>query len=685
VRGFVFWGAVILAATPFSHAVAQDDTTPWLWAAPALYGFETGACTEDGTALGATRQSAIAPLFCPTLGMEQRMVWGGRFADLVRANFPQVENDFGSHLPADASAQAKLRSSLVASLRLTRAMYSIVRKPVGIDAYLPLTLTLDITNPATGEVVFTKTRNSLASGTYSEASYLSEVLRQFPQTMENELVALVRDAAKEFQPYTHANKVVGKIRLDDGQDAYVLDAGRNGGLRTGSSVGSDGTVIFSGPDYAVFQSVLTKYEKGDTVRLVATAPVETLARPSILTFVVDQPAGYSPEWLTQIIEDEVGGNGTLSPVPVNPAFVSVRRIALNGAGNDLPLEARSLPDYIATTSIVLFDPVKHASDIPGTNVERYEAAAFITLSDVSGRTVGTWRGSGLIEDHVTAGIRLPPAQRNEAVIRNAIADAAKKMRSFRRMPQFVPISRRGEDYFVSDRTGGVPLNVTLPVLRRSGRIPGISEEILVPVGSIRTTNMIANDLIAINAGVGELRMSGREYVALESAGRPTQARKVAAQCRDSRGGFAIDDRGRMAMHSFAPAALSVASNAMPAPVRNDAIGSFQDLLTRNFAEGARLSAIYSETPEVCFLPVIAVVPSGATYAITVGFSLHEGADSRGPKLTSSGFQTQLTPTAMPPGTDETSVFAMLQSDLAREILPLAERAAAAIKFNSDTQ
>jgi hypothetical protein len=85
------------------------------------------------------------------------------------------------------------------------------------------------------------------------------------------------------------------------------------------------------------------------------------------------------------------------------------------------------------------------------------------------------------------------------------------------------------------------------------------------------------------------------------------------------------------------------------------------------------------------LPVIAVVPSGATYAITVGFSLHEGADSRGPKLTSSGFQTQLTPTAMPPGTDETSVFAMLQSDLAREILPLAERAAAAIKFNSDTQ
>ncbi len=680
MRRLAYYGAFALVAAPFSSANAQEDAAPWIWPAPALYGFETGSCEKPDNNKAEESSSTIARLFCPTLGLEQRMVWGERFATLVRQNFPQAEETFGSHLPVDASAKAKLRSSLVASVRLTRASYSIVRKPVGVDVYVPITFTLDITNPATGEVVFTKRRNSLATGTYSEESYRSELLRQFPQTMEKELAALVRDAAREFRPYTQAGTILGKVRLDNGQEAYVLNAGRNAGLRTGSSLGEDGTVVFSGSGYAVFTSALTNYEEGDTVRRMATAPVETLARPSVLSLVADRPAGFSREWLTQIVEDEIGGSAALSPIPVNPAFVSVRRMALNGAGNDLPLESRSLPDYVATTNVVLFDQVTHASQIPGTYVERYEAAAYITLSDATGRTVGTWRGTGLIEDHVTAGIRLPPEQRQEAVIRNAIADAAKKLRSFRRMPQYVPIGRRGSEFLIADRTGTVPLNTTLEVVRRSTKMPGLAEEILVPVGHVRSAAASSGELVATNAGAGDLKISGREFVVLENAGRPTQARTVAAQCRDRRGNLAVDDRGRIAMSSFGPAAMSVVSTSLPSSVRNDAIADFRDLLTRNFAEGEHLSSVYAVAPDMCFLPVISIIPNGDTFAITVGFSLHAGAEASGAKLTSSGFQTQLTPTAMPAGTDPASADAMLQSDLAREILPLAEKAAGAIKL-----
>lgn len=680
MKGLAYFGVVVLSAAPFSPANAQGVATPWIWPAPALYGFENGSCEDIGKSDADDSHSSIAPLFCPMLGLNQRMAWGEKFAALVRENFPQVETNFGSHLPADASAKAKLRSSLVASVRLTRASYTNVSKPIGVDAYLPLTLTLDITNPATGEVVFSKRRNSVATGTYSEESYRRELLNQFPQAMANELAALVRDAALEFRPYTQANKVIGKIRLDDGQSAYVLNAGRDAGLRTGSSLGEDGTVVFAGSDYAIFTSVLTNYENGDTVERVATAPVETLARPSILNVVIDTPAGFSREWLTQIIEDGIGDQGVLSPVPVNPAFVSIRRMALSGAGNDLPLESRSLPDYFATTNVVLFEPVRHASQITDTQIERYEAAAYITLSDASGRTVKSWRGTGLIEDHVTSGIRLPPEQRKEAVIRNAIADAANKMRNFRRTPLLVPITRRGNDLLIEDRAGGVSLNTTLPVVRRSGKMQGLTEEIFVPVGSVRAISMSSGELRAINAGVSEIKISGREFVALENAGRPTSARTVVAQCRDSLGNFTVDDRGSVLMVSFAPAAVSLASASIPASIRDDSIERFGDLLTNNFAEGARLTSIYAGSPKVCFLPIVSVVPNGDTYAITVGFSLHEGANSSGKKLTSSGFQTQLTPTGMPEGTEIASAQAMLQSDLAREILPLAEKAASALKF-----
>ena len=70
MRRLAYYGAFALVAAPFSSANAQEDAAPWIWPAPALYGFETGSCEKPDNNKAEESSSTIARLFCPTLGLE---------------------------------------------------------------------------------------------------------------------------------------------------------------------------------------------------------------------------------------------------------------------------------------------------------------------------------------------------------------------------------------------------------------------------------------------------------------------------------------------------------------------------------------------------------------------------------------------------------------------------------------
>jgi hypothetical protein len=259
------------------EAAASDAAAPWLWAAPALYGFEDNVCV-DGVQAEFTA-TMVDPLFCPALGISQRAAIGGTFAKAVAAAFGNVEPTFGAHLPANAMPAARLRGTLAVSLRLTRAARHLVAKPSGVDAYAPITLTLDITNPATGEVVFTLTRNDVAEGLQTAQDADAELLRQFPEHLNTALHALVAEAARAFRPYAQSAQVVGSVALVGGRKGFVINKGRNAGLRAGDGINGDGAVLYAGPDYAIVEAQLDGYRDGQVLSRIASAPVEALAPP----------------------------------------------------------------------------------------------------------------------------------------------------------------------------------------------------------------------------------------------------------------------------------------------------------------------------------------------------------------------------------------------------------------------
>lgn len=670
----------VLAALPAS-AMAQDAGAPWLWAAPALYGFESGACDPASAAEASVQGEAsmVAPLFCPQLGIAERREIGASFARAVAAHFAQVEPGFGAHLPA-AAPEARLRGTLAVSLRLTRASYSTVTKPVGVDAYLPVTLTLDITNPATGEVVFTRTRNAVAEGAYPAETLKADLARQFAAHLEATMQVLVAEAGAAFRPYAQTAKVLGSVPLGRDGTAYVVDKGRNAGLRAGDGLGQDAVVAYAGPDYAVVRAVLGGYREGQQLSRVAAAPVEALARPSVLTVVEQAPEDYAPAWLSQILEDALGSGTALSPVPVNRAFVALRLAALDGAGADLAPEARALPDFVASVRLVVLDPVRRPSEIPGVTMEHHEALAFVTLVDRSGRAVGAWQGRGAIEDKVTGNIRMSLSQRREAMVRNALMDAAKQMGAFRPQPLSLPLSRRDGAIVVADLAGAAPLGLTLPVLRPAGRFSGVAGPVLVPVGEVTTREAVAGGVLAADAGVEPLSLRGGEVVALEAAGVPPAMRQSVGQCLGADGRGVMEDRGQVPMTTFAAAAPGLLAGRMAAPVRVATLAPALASAGRSFEGWDRFGAARAPEIAACFVPVIAVVPDATGYRVTVGYTLHRGASAGGPKIGASGLAVKLTPTRLPDAADAEARAAMLQSDLAAQVLPIAGSAAAALRI-----
>lgn len=664
----IWVGALMLPAP----AMAQTGPDmPWIWPAPALYGMESTACGKDSPNLAMT--AAIATALCPDLAPARRQVIGRSFAASVERHFPHVETAFGSHLPKGASAAMRLRGTLVASLRITRAQIAVVPKPGGVDAYMPVTLTMDITNVANGEVVFTRSLPHAAQGIFQASDVEARLAEQLPGQLDSQIEELVTKAAGEFRPYAQSAGVIGDVPTLDGR-GYVVDKGRTSGLRTGDDLG-DGHIVLAGADYAVMRSDLGTPRKGDVLTRTALAPADMLARPGLLVAVDQVPEGYAQAYVGQVFQDAVGAAGRFAPVPVNPSFSALRGLALAEAR--APEEERALPDYVALLNIVSLPDAHFPSNVPGAMIDRYEAHAYVTLVDASGRVLGAWQGDGRIEDSTVDGMRFSPVTRRDSALRNALTDVSRKMASFRPQPAVAAVSLQQQKIIIADPAGAVPLGLTLPVMREAGRFHEIKGPVMVPAGEVTGQEAVGASVAAVDAGVRPLALHGGEVVALESGGVSAATRQVVAQCGEAAPQF--EDRGALPVAMWQAAAENVLASRMPAPVRLARLPEVLAPYAPSFAGWSRFRAAKARPVDVCFVPVVAVKPLvGGAYDLTVGYTLHRA----GAKIASSGQHTVMTPTRLPPGVPDADRAAVLQADLAAQIQPLALTAAAGLRAGS---
>jgi hypothetical protein len=665
---------ILLAmASALSTVASAQVPAPHIWPVPGLYGLERSACGTEQDQASNGDTAMVAPAFCPALSLPARQQIGARFATAMAAHFPGVESSFAAGLPADATPRARLAASLVASLRLSRATIWRIDKQVGTDAFLPITLTLDITNPATGEVVFSRTRSQVAEGTAAAGSVDADLVAQFPAKLDEAMQALVASAAADWKPAAQTAAVVGKVG-----DSWVIDRGRAQGLRNDESIGEDGHISYAGANYALVRPALGSYTVGQTLSRTTVAPVEMLARPSVLTLLDGIPGGYSRPYLTTLFEQALGDHAELAPMPVDPSFVALRTMVLGDAQAPSD-EPRSLPDYVAVVRVALLPSARIVSNIPGVTIERHDARAYVTFVDHAGRAVFAVEGVGRITDQVSGSTRFSTEQRNDTAIRNALINAATKLAAFRPQPLTLPIAKTGDHMLIADSGGSLPLDTQLVVLRDAGHFRDIDGLVRVPVGQVTTRVLSGDGIVADNADVTALNLHAGDVVAIEQVGPALQARTPVMQCLDPAGLPAVEDRGSVPAPFWSWAAADQFVLRFRAPVEIAGLSGELARFAPYFAGWDHFVPAHQPPTATCFVPVMAVVAApvprhGAGYALTAGYRLMQGQTRVG----GGGMQDLLIPTAIPAGTDDANAAAMLQQDLADHLPPLADRAAAVL-------
>lgn len=667
--------ACLAAAAAIAASPVYAQETPHIWPVSGLYGLEHSACNGSGATAPATAQ--VAPVLCPALDETHRRAIGARFVQLMLAAFPGAEEGFAAHMPASATPRARLGSTLIASLRLTRATEWMVDKPGGVDGFLPISLTLDIVNAATGEVVFSRHRSEIAQGQFPAGSASREIAAQFPARLDAVLAGLVAEAAAAWHPYVEQGRVIDEVTLDDGK-AWVIDKGRETGLRAGDAIGEDGQVLHSGATYAVVRPAVGRYKAGDLLARTMTAPAAVLSRPSLLVSVGSMPSGYAAGYLAGIFEDALSSSGSFAPMPVTPGFTNLRTAAL-GEAQAVEMETRALPDFVASVDTVVLPAGHFPSNVPGVTVARFEAHVFVNLVDRTGRIVAAFHGTNRIDDQISHGMGFDDAMRQDTVLNNALLDAAGKVAQWHPRPGTLPVSERNGAIFIADPANALPLRSTVTVLRDAGRVGGLREDVLIPVAHITTREPAVGGVIAVDGDPAPYAPRGGDLLALDAEGPPLAGRGGLSQCLGPDGLPAVDDRGQVPVAVWLAAAEGILAAHGRWPVRSSALAARLSPLAVSFAHWERFAPAVTPATERCFTPVVRVVPEGSSYGVSIGYILRHLSDPPA----SSGLHIVLTPATLPAATPPAAAAAQLQIDLAARALPLAETVAAGIVLPAD--
>lgn len=670
----------VLAVAQQVHAQAAEQDRPLqIWAAPGLYGLDSTTCHREAGQSAASDTAKIHRELCPLFSSPDALaLYGRNFAKLVAETFPNVvASPVGDQTEGIAVAR-RLQGTLIASLQISRADIWTVDKGADIsEVFLPITLTLDLTNAITGEVMFTESLSVRPTSKFDNKVIFASSRQQLPAHINAAIAELVKNAAAKFKPYPLAATVRG---TKDG--LYVVDKGRKAGLRTGDQIGGDSTVVFADANYAVIRPILDSYKSGDTISRQVAAPAEYLARPNALIVTASVPEGMSGEYITRIFEENLGSTAVLGTMPVNPSFAQLRNLALGKAGlSSQAKNERSLPDFIIRLQAHVMEPTRLPSKIPGKYFDTFEAYAIADVVDRSGRVVFSTSAADRIVDDVVGTMGFSIGQRQDTVVRNALFKLAQRIGlEFKPRNLRLPAEAQGNADYALDPGGALAIGTRGMVLRKAGNFDGIKDDVLFPVGTYEVADLESGRGLLRNFDIKTPRLRGGDLFVFDSGAQAAQSRRAFALCAPQP---VADSSGDMSNDPLIRALGQSAFNqAFGVPTFLGDIPALAGARMAQFPGARDLGALQARPQDICFTPVFRF--SGGTevkaeadqvagqYQITLGFTLHQA----GQKIAGSGTRFEMTSSSMPQGTGPAVIANIVRRDFAAQ---MQKQAASALK------
>lgn len=465
--------AITLAAAAALASVgghAASTSPVGLYVVPGIF-FDGGASAAGSTG----GSSKIDPAFRSSLDIGQTV---GLLLQQAQVHFPT--------LAATIDSKNRLRT-LALSVQVTRvSRYQIDKTDGTTDIYLPITLSLYLSNPMTGEVLqsFSQTRYDVltVSQSMSPAEVAAKVSAAWRSGFSAVLDSTLTQAAGQFNPYVVDTKVA-----DTWHGFVILDRGYQSGIGKGD-VMDDGDaeirIEYAGQNYAVAVPVLGTPKDGAVFSRAGTMALSDVKKPRVLALVSDGNRDLSDAVSTQLFTDRLGSNAPFATLPLNANFSQVQASidSHTGIGHDVSGN-RALPDYFIRMVLPSARHYVLPTNLSYKTQQSSVAWAFAELLSRDGRVLYSADVNERIDDIVTNGSAFSVESRKEVVLKNALNDLAER---FSKEVRFTPVTLKvtdGSSDTVQVEDSGMNLQPgdSIRVYHDIGRPGGISEDALVPV------------------------------------------------------------------------------------------------------------------------------------------------------------------------------------------------------------
>ena len=510
----------------------------------------------------------------------------------------QFKKTFGS-LSADNITDVNKHEVLVASLHLLRASEYTVPKIGFSEVSMPITLSIIITNPATGEALYSFTKTAYATTRVVKTNggnkeVLSQELPSQNAGSQEQLLAAERNAQEaeedremfvnarpsdQEQAQMIANSGANyqalvaslleeakagynpsniEIKIADiWKGFYILDKGSKFGIVKGDNItdasGNELTVVHAAENYAVAQSLLGKVDRDRKFFKYSTGSAAgQFNKPRVLTM---HEGWRDPilRGISYVFDSQVPKESAFTLLPVNEHFTRLLHCVAQDtyAGKYETTNQRAMPNYLIKFSAT--KPRFYTISEEGKFSQHiYEQSVVGELLDRQGRVLFSAVGTDRIEDENVAGMVFAVKDRLEILLKNATVQLAKQFSNAIKFSRFeLPVTGiDGKVIEIKDKSMDLRIGKDVVIYRNIGSIKGIATDVVVPLWQAAVVD-VQNDTVKLNLIMKltdeEISVSTDDLVimdAVSAAGAANQSNTSIKYCtheRSQRGPLAIDD------------------------------------------------------------------------------------------------------------------------------------------------
>lgn len=384
------------------------------------------------------------------------------------------------------------------------SQYHVNKTESLLDIYLPLTMSINFVNMASGETLYSypttnyfKYETTTTSDIQKRKETITELCkRNYIQTVEE----VVKQASEAFKPFNITAKV-----FDTYRSLYVLDKGLETGITKGDLLTDENvnqlSVIYSGLGYSVAEKVLGKPVSGSNFTKFANNSITQLKKPKIL-FIND----FSDEKLYNVFSTALGNNAEFSLMATDKTYYDMQTalVSLNMDFKSRNVYNRTMPDYFLKLYFTKPIYAQYKSNKDYYNIDKYGMLVCGVIFDKAGRVVYSQCTDDEIKNEVVDNIRFNDEANFEIMEKNILTKLATSMQKDIQFKDVkFKIAKTDNQYLtLADPNGFLKTGNILTVFKKI-KTEKSGKEILIPTWDYRV-------IIADN-GLAECKMS-KPYV-----------------------------------------------------------------------------------------------------------------------------------------------------------------------------